>query len=456
LLPFGTWNDSLLVVHFSSSRCRCENPGQDRCPLQIEVLSPESLKGFIDFVDGSVNTPVGDLSQDLVGQVILANSTVTNSSFSQIPEEGCDELENSEDVKGNILLIERGTCFFQDKIDNAEKAGASAVIVVNREGTGLISMNVVSKIPAVMISFEDGERIRQALVSGQNVTLKMGPNTGTILKNPRADRPIGLGTIPLADIKEGRNLTITPHTSAFKFINQDFAWEPNRGYLWVIGVDEKFQLTRVYDVKSGFDNLTVLKDIENSPFRNPYGIVTRGKDTFFISQPSEGGPFIEVYNVTDLDNIQLAANLTGLENNEFAGFTTNGTTIYANSGPFFSDVAVFDLSDIKSPERVTNFTEIPSSFNNSEATAFFVDKQDKFLWISFASEGIAVYDITGEKRLHPERVTPLIDNNPQISNEFTVGVTDICGDPNDILKAVAVSANDRGDQEFLRFILEKR
>lgn len=47
------------------------------------------------------------------------------------PSEGCEEITN--DVSGQIAVIERGSCFFSEKAKNAQDAGAVAVLVLNRD-----------------------------------------------------------------------------------------------------------------------------------------------------------------------------------------------------------------------------------------------------------------------------------------------------------------------------------
>jgi hypothetical protein len=47
------------------------------------------------------------------------------------PIDACSELRNSKDVAGNIVLIRRGTCYFDEKTLNAQKAGAFLVLIFN-------------------------------------------------------------------------------------------------------------------------------------------------------------------------------------------------------------------------------------------------------------------------------------------------------------------------------------
>ena len=73
-----------------------------------------------------------------------------------------------KDVTGKIALIERGVIAFDDKIRNAQKAGAAAVIVYNNEA-GQIPYYVgesTSYIPSFRLSKEDGEQLKAVTESG--------------------------------------------------------------------------------------------------------------------------------------------------------------------------------------------------------------------------------------------------------------------------------------------------
>ena len=93
----------------------------------------------------------------------------------------CDPANANNDLNGKIVLLSRGACAFAAKILNAQNAGAIAVIVMdNVPGEAPFIMggdDPTITIPAVMISFEDGGRIRSVLSGGGtvNVTLPTLP-----------------------------------------------------------------------------------------------------------------------------------------------------------------------------------------------------------------------------------------------------------------------------------------
>jgi extracellular elastinolytic metalloproteinase len=93
---------------------------------------------------------------------------------SDSPTQGCDPLVSFP--AGAIALIDRGTCPFTQKIQNAQDAGAGAVIVANNVPGDPVEMpgNAPDiEIPAVMVSLEDGSTIKGGL-----------PATGTVASAP--------------------------------------------------------------------------------------------------------------------------------------------------------------------------------------------------------------------------------------------------------------------------------
>lgn len=74
-----------------------------------------------------------------------------------------------KELEGKIALIERGTLAFDDKIKNAKKAGAAAVIVYNNE-EGQIPYYVgesTGYIPSFRLSKKDGEQLKAQAESGE-------------------------------------------------------------------------------------------------------------------------------------------------------------------------------------------------------------------------------------------------------------------------------------------------
>ena len=121
----------------------------------------------------STGATTADL-QPAGGIVIPPTPTPSSSS-------GCTAADFAGFVPGRIALIQRGTCFFGEKVLNAQAAGASGVIIFNEGNpgrTGVLSGNlvdaagnrIVPTIPVVFTSFGIGTNLlneyQQAVQAG--------------------------------------------------------------------------------------------------------------------------------------------------------------------------------------------------------------------------------------------------------------------------------------------------
>jgi len=110
---------------------------------------------------GASQGDTGDRTVQAVGGIVDP-PTDTPSSAS-----GCDPSDFNGFQVGNIALIQRGTCTFQAKIDNAVAAGASGVIIFNEGNPGVPGRTDVfngsianpPQIPVAFTSFAIGEQL---------------------------------------------------------------------------------------------------------------------------------------------------------------------------------------------------------------------------------------------------------------------------------------------------------
>ena len=177
-----------------------------------------------------INTPV-DCEQALrFGETAAWGALLTDDIWTgdvaivddgtALPTEGCSPLVNGADVTGKIAFIDRGSCNFSLKALNAQNAGAIAAVIANHTaGAGTITMGAGNfatdvTIPVVMISYEDGQLIRDKIASGTvnmsignlKFDLDLGIETGTVLFP-------GYSTIPGHQVESAGNLTFIPGAS---------------------------------------------------------------------------------------------------------------------------------------------------------------------------------------------------------------------------------------------------
>lgn len=99
------------------------------------------------------------------GSPIFEDSSVTSPLIRAVPHDACKELDNSDVVKGHIVVIDRGDCTFAQKAINAERAGAvGALFINNHEGTPFTMTDdrynpSGVNIPLTLLSKDDGQRV---------------------------------------------------------------------------------------------------------------------------------------------------------------------------------------------------------------------------------------------------------------------------------------------------------
>ncbi|EWY41201.1 aminopeptidase Y [Skermanella stibiiresistens SB22] len=105
------------------------------------------------------------------GQVItLPNSASGDVTAPLIPPSGsalgCEAKDFQGFIRGAIALIQRGTCTFQAKVDNAVAAGAAGVVIHNEGGPGRTDafrgrLRDPAPVPVVGIPSDLGARLRE-------------------------------------------------------------------------------------------------------------------------------------------------------------------------------------------------------------------------------------------------------------------------------------------------------
>ncbi|GAB4369156.1 MAG: hypothetical protein OHK0021_12190 [Bryobacter sp.] len=129
------------------------------------LSAPGSSLGTVNgrFTDGpqlaqALEAPMRDVGT--VGQNNLACSALPDNSLT-----------------GRIALVQRGECLLADKIANAQRAGAVAVVLVNTSNavvpfTGLND----SALPAMLIGQDAGNNVRSLLNTQPDATFRLDPN----------------------------------------------------------------------------------------------------------------------------------------------------------------------------------------------------------------------------------------------------------------------------------------
>jgi Zn-dependent M28 family amino/carboxypeptidase len=140
-------------------------------------------------------------SGDITGPLIPTNDIqIPPGPTASSSNSGCEPEDfPAAPAEPAIALIQRGTCTFEDKVDNAKAAGYEAVIIFNegQEGrTELLTgtLGNPKTIPAIGISFADGETLYKETQAGAvtaHVVTKTEIDLNRKTVNVIADSPKG-------------------------------------------------------------------------------------------------------------------------------------------------------------------------------------------------------------------------------------------------------------------------
>ncbi len=127
-------------------------------PSTLEQTAPVSVS-YVEDVD--FLTMEFSASGDVTGSVTAVDVQIPSPGGST---SGCEAADFAGFPVGNIALIQRGTCSFEDKAENAAAAGATAVIIFNEGNTpartdvfgGTLGAGYTGGIPAVSTSYALG------------------------------------------------------------------------------------------------------------------------------------------------------------------------------------------------------------------------------------------------------------------------------------------------------------
>jgi Zn-dependent M28 family amino/carboxypeptidase len=143
-------------------------------PSTLERTSP-SPHVWTEDVDYVVSQFSG--GGDVTGPVFVAGNTeIPPAGGAGTSVSGCDPADFDGMPAGAIALMQRGTCPFVQKYDNARDAGAGAALIFNdgfagREEPIFITAPQDMGIPAIMTSNDVGEELVAQARGGQNPTV---------------------------------------------------------------------------------------------------------------------------------------------------------------------------------------------------------------------------------------------------------------------------------------------
>jgi subtilisin family serine protease len=142
----------------------------------LKVDAPVNVAGRYVQREATFTPPLRDEGRITASLVLVDDgvSIIGQGAFGTTFD-ACEPIVNEDEVSGRIAFIQRGTCDFVVKLQNAEAAGAIAAVVFDTQAEPITMAgprNVVG-IPAVAIGAADGQLLKTELDAGETVEVTL-------------------------------------------------------------------------------------------------------------------------------------------------------------------------------------------------------------------------------------------------------------------------------------------
>lgn len=168
------------LLYFDAVSCFYEEKQQDEYTTTaiLNITFCDALKKNCHSESGDGKFGLNSPKEHVSGWLVLLNADNHN---------GCKSFSRtvSPELKPTIVLLIRGDCNFKDKISNAYKYNASAVVIYNNQGKDkAVSMSHAGEyhIVSVSVSQISGEKLASKL---QNATVYVEINVGQQRTRPK-------------------------------------------------------------------------------------------------------------------------------------------------------------------------------------------------------------------------------------------------------------------------------
>ncbi len=162
-------------------------------PWNATVAASTHSRIFANTVDVTAPTPVPPELQGMAAipgaDVTIGTDIVDDIAYEAGNLNGCNAFTGS--LTGMIALIQRGTCSFSIKVNNAQAAGAVAAVIFNNAGGPPITMGhdegIPFVIPAVMITMDDGLALQDYIDNNTGEQVRINSKVGAVEDPAYAD-----------------------------------------------------------------------------------------------------------------------------------------------------------------------------------------------------------------------------------------------------------------------------
>ncbi|MGY1673541.1 M28 family metallopeptidase [Geodermatophilus sp. SYSU D00710] len=157
----------LKAAGYSVTRQAFEFPFfEQTSPSAFSRVSPDPVT-YVEGTDYAVATYSG--SGEVQGTIQAVDVVIPPSPAPNGNTSGCEDADFANFVRGNIALIQRGTCTFGQKVQNAVEAGAAGVVLFNEGQPGretllspTLGAPIEGAVPVVGVSFATGAQFAAA------------------------------------------------------------------------------------------------------------------------------------------------------------------------------------------------------------------------------------------------------------------------------------------------------
>jgi photosystem II stability/assembly factor-like uncharacterized protein len=288
----------------------------------LTINSPASISG--DYVAVKAAFGPSLTATGVSGDLVLADdagSTLACNNFGPT-------------ATNKIALIDRGDCFFVDKVKNAQLAGAVGVIVIQSLPDFPFTMggdDSTITIPSVMISKSDGELLKDQITQGVTIN-------ATIKSRDTGGLPSGIRLVPgkfiVNDIVTRNNnnvteiyaaITETYHTSIAYVVGGEFGIykSTDDGNSWIkldLPLTTDGNPHPINDLYIAPDNTIYAGSINSYSYRDSDDNFDGGGKVF---KSTDGVTFTEKYAIPDGNRVEIAGSATNSNKIYILCYTTD-------------------------------------------------------------------------------------------------------------------------------------
>jgi Zn-dependent M28 family amino/carboxypeptidase len=185
---------------------------QELAPSTLARVSPDPHT----YGENEFSTMDYSGSGDVTGAVQAVDLVLPPGPTPSSSTSGCEDSDFAGFTAGNVALLQRGTCTFGEKVENAKEAGASAALIFNEGQDGRTevlagTLGGPASLPALGLSFAAGNELAGLVAAGETVvhlttsTVSETRQTANVLADSgtgNADRKVIVGS-HLDSVNEG-------------------------------------------------------------------------------------------------------------------------------------------------------------------------------------------------------------------------------------------------------------